>query len=183
MTSISQTSDSQISALFRQLPQMLMCEWKSNWYLICSNTFSNNFGIPSQISCGKVQYIISAESNNAQIETLPLMLQKIMQSGSKELPKNMDAREIRALAQHYSIAGRMSRNKGDAHRRKMSQILSQRELEVLKLIALGLSMKGIAARLDISPHTVNSYHKIIYRKLSANSKVEAMIRAQAIGLL
>lgn len=111
------------------------------------------------------------------------MLQKIMQSGSKELPENMDAREIRALAQHYSIAGRMSRNKEDAHRRKMSQILSQRELEVLKLIALGLSMKGIAARLDISPHTVNSYHKIIYRKLSANSKVEAMIRAQAIGLL
>lgn len=89
MTSISQTSDSQISALFRQLPQMLMCEWKSNWYLICSNTFSNNFGIPSQISCGKVQYIISAESKNAQIETLPLMLQKIMQSGSKELPENM----------------------------------------------------------------------------------------------
>ena len=183
MTSISQTSDLQISALFRQLPQMLMCEWKSNWYLICSNTFSNKFGIPSQISCGRVQYIISAESKNAQIETLPLMLQKIMQSGSKELPENMDARVIRALAQHYSIAGRMSRNKGDAHRHKMSQILSQRELEVLKLIALGLSMKGIAARLDISPHTVNSYHKIIYRKLSANSKVEAMIRAQAIGLL
>lgn len=162
---------------------MLMCEWESRWYLICSNTFSNTFGIPSQISCGKVQYQINAEPKAVQIETLPLMLQKIMQSGSKEFPENMYAREIRALAQHYSIAGRINRNNTAVSRQKIQQALSNRELEVLRLIAQGLSMKSIAARLEISPHTVNSYHKTIYRKLSANSKIEAMVRAQAIGLI
>ena len=183
MTMISQASDSQISALFRQLPQMLVCEWQSRWYLICSNTFSNTFGLPSQINCGKAQYLISGESKITQIETLPLMLQKLIAAGNKELPSNMDVREIRALAQHYSIAGRLSRIKSEASRSKVRQLLSQRELAVLRLIAQGLSMKAIALRLEISPHTVNTYHKTIYRKLSANSKIEAMIRAQALGLI
>jgi ATP/maltotriose-dependent transcriptional regulator MalT len=175
--------DNLINALQRQIPQILMCEWQARWYLICSHQFSSTFGLPSQIICGKVHYSVSAESKMIQLETLPLMLQKILQTSHKELAANLDPRELRALAQHYCIAGRMSRNKSDISRRKLKQSLSVREIEVLKLIAQGLSMKAIAGRLEISHHTVNTYHKTIYRKLSANSKIEAIMRAQAIGVL
>lgn len=50
--------------------------------------------------------------------------------------------------------------------------LSQREAEVLRLIARGYTDKEVAARLEISPATVDTHVRKIYRKLSINSRVE-----------
>lgn len=61
--------------------------------------------------------------------------------------------------------------------------LTDREIEVLNLSALGLNYKDIAEDLDISPHTVRRHINHIYEKLEVGSKVEALNRARQLGLL
>ncbi len=61
--------------------------------------------------------------------------------------------------------------------------LSEREVEVLGLLAERLSDKEIAERLRISPLTVRRHSVNLYQKLHVNSRRQAVIRAQALGLL
>lgn len=60
--------------------------------------------------------------------------------------------------------------------------LSERELEVLRLIAAGFANKDIARRLDISLNTVKTHVKNIYDKLGVSSRTQASLRAQALDL-
>lgn len=61
--------------------------------------------------------------------------------------------------------------------------LTPRETDVLRLIAKGLSYARIADTLQMSPNTVPSYVKQIYRKLEVNSRGEAVFEALQLGLL
>jgi LuxR family maltose regulon positive regulatory protein len=61
--------------------------------------------------------------------------------------------------------------------------LSERELEVLRLLDSPLSSTEIAAQLFISANTVRSHIKNIYGKLGAHDRVEAVVRAREMGLL
>lgn len=59
--------------------------------------------------------------------------------------------------------------------------LSDRELEVLKHLARGLSYKEIAALLVVSSHTVHTHVKHIYEKLQARGRREAVAKARRRG--
>jgi LuxR family maltose regulon positive regulatory protein len=61
--------------------------------------------------------------------------------------------------------------------------LSQRELEILKLIALGLSNREIGARLFLALDTVKGHNRRLFDKLDVQSRTEAIARARALGLL
>jgi LuxR family maltose regulon positive regulatory protein len=61
--------------------------------------------------------------------------------------------------------------------------LSERELEVLQLLAGGLSNPEIAEQLYIAVSTVRSHCKSIYGKLDVHSRWDAVQRAQQLGLL
>ncbi|MFZ0092065.1 MAG: response regulator transcription factor [Solirubrobacteraceae bacterium] len=61
--------------------------------------------------------------------------------------------------------------------------LSEREREVLDLIAAGSTNREIAEQLFLSPHTVKEHTSAVYRKLQARNRAEAVQRAQRIGLL
>ncbi len=61
--------------------------------------------------------------------------------------------------------------------------LTERELDVLRLLATELSTVEIADRLYISVHTIRSHTKSIYGKLEAHSRIEAVARARELGLL
>lgn len=61
--------------------------------------------------------------------------------------------------------------------------LTPRETEVLQLIAKGLSYQRIADTLTMSPHTVTTHIKQIYRKLAVNSRGEAVFEAMQLGWL
>jgi LuxR family maltose regulon positive regulatory protein len=61
--------------------------------------------------------------------------------------------------------------------------LSERELEVLRLLAAGLSNPEIAQELYIAVSTVRSHAKSIYGKLNVHGRWEAVQRAQELGLL
>ena len=62
-------------------------------------------------------------------------------------------------------------------------MLSDRETEVLQLVAKGYVNKEIAQKLGISPTTVGTHIKNLYRKLSVHSRVQVVRVAQERGLL
>ncbi|MFA9401368.1 MAG: response regulator transcription factor [Acidobacteriota bacterium] len=61
--------------------------------------------------------------------------------------------------------------------------LSEREMEVLGLVATGATNREIAGQLFLSPHTVKEYTSAIYRKLGVRNRAEAVRSAQGQGLL
>ena len=61
--------------------------------------------------------------------------------------------------------------------------LSERELEVLQLVAQGLSNREIAERLYLALPTVKGHNRNIYSKLQVNRRTEAVARARELGLL
>jgi LuxR family transcriptional regulator, maltose regulon positive regulatory protein len=60
---------------------------------------------------------------------------------------------------------------------------SEAELAVLRLLASDLSAREIGAKLFLSPNTVRSHTRALYRKLGVNSRAEAVARADALSLL
>lgn len=62
-------------------------------------------------------------------------------------------------------------------------VLAPRELALLECLARGLSYREAAQELTISHHTVADYVKAIYRKLSVNSRGEAVFEAVRTGLI
>lgn len=61
--------------------------------------------------------------------------------------------------------------------------LSERETEILRLVAKGLSFDTVGELLGISAHTVVTHVKKIYRKLAVHSRGEAVYEASQMGLL
>jgi LuxR family transcriptional regulator, maltose regulon positive regulatory protein len=66
---------------------------------------------------------------------------------------------------------------------RLAEPLSERELEVLALIAAGESNREIAARLFISMSTVKSHVNNLFRKLQARNRTQATARAREMNLL
>lgn len=61
--------------------------------------------------------------------------------------------------------------------------LSNRELEVLELMASGCSNKEIASQLFISPNTVKTHLSSVFEKLSAGKRLQAIDQAKKLGLI
>jgi DNA-binding CsgD family transcriptional regulator len=61
--------------------------------------------------------------------------------------------------------------------------ISERELQVLELLAAGHSNKEIARRLDVSPNTVKTHVARLFEKLGAKRRTEAILRARELGMI
>jgi len=61
--------------------------------------------------------------------------------------------------------------------------LTEREKEVLSIIAKGMTMAETASMLGLKRNTIAGYVKEIYRKLNVSSRAEAAITAQKMGLI
>ena len=70
-----------------------------------------------------------------------------------------------------------------SHSSPLVEPLSQRELEVLKLIAEGLSNREISERLFVALITVKGHNQRIFGKLQVQRRTEAVARARELGLL
>jgi predicted ATPase/DNA-binding CsgD family transcriptional regulator len=66
--------------------------------------------------------------------------------------------------------------------RRVLEPLTDRELEILRLIAEGLSNREIAQKLVVTLGTVKWYNKQIYSKLGVHSRTQAIVRAREAGL-
>lgn len=61
--------------------------------------------------------------------------------------------------------------------------LTEREQQVLTLIARGLNTQEIGDQLDLSPNTIKSHTRALFTKLDAHNRVQALSMAQQRGLL
>jgi DNA-binding CsgD family transcriptional regulator len=65
----------------------------------------------------------------------------------------------------------------------ISTTLSNREIQILRMVKNGLLSKEISDNLDISLHTVNTHRQRVLEKLGANNSMEAVVFASKLGLL
>jgi LuxR family maltose regulon positive regulatory protein len=63
------------------------------------------------------------------------------------------------------------------------ELLSQRELDVLRLVSQGCSNREISQRLVLALDTVKGHNRRIYEKLQVQRRTEAVARARELGLL
>ena len=66
---------------------------------------------------------------------------------------------------------------------RLEEPLSERELEVLRLVAEGLSDRQVADKLVIVPGTVKRHLNSVYGKLGVHSRTQALVRARQLSLL
>ena len=80
---------------------------------------------------------------------------------------------------HERLTATAERETGGGH----SEALSRRELEVLRLLAIGLNTRSVAERLHVSPATVRNHVQNLFAKLEVHSRLEAVAYASRHRLL
>jgi DNA-binding NarL/FixJ family response regulator len=93
------------------------------------------------------------------------------------ISKDWPAPEIAKLVRMVGDGQEVFRDTG-----RQTPTLTDREGEILALIAGGATNREIAAALFLSPHTVKEHTSTLYRKLGARNRAEAVQRAQRLGL-
>ena len=101
-------------------------------------------------------------------------------NGGATVTPNLARRLLRRLGGHGDAA--MGATTAGRHAAS-SEHLSDREREILRLVASGHTSCEIAQRLTISAQTVNTHIKNIYRKLQVRTRAQAVNRASQHGLL
>ena len=114
-------------------------------------------------------------------ETLAKLCQ---QAGFEPTLRDYVERILSASAEPPSPATRLAQDSAvGAERATLIEPLTDRELDVLRLMARGLKYKEIAAQLFISLNTVRSHVKAIYGKLDTNNRTQALEMARQLGIL
>ena len=102
----------------------------------------------------------------------------------KDAPREQLVGAIRAAARHEAVLAPSVASRLVSHLREPAQeALSERELEVLTLIAQGETNRGAAARLFISEATIKTHLLHIYSKLDVNDRAAAVAVGYERGLL
>jgi len=73
--------------------------------------------------------------------------------------------------------------KRKAATRRSRDELTAREQSIVEYVARGRSNKEIARELGVTPETIKTHLKRIFQKLSAESRAQAVVRAQSLGML
>ena len=97
-------------------------------------------------------------------------------------------RAIRAVAAgdpviDPKIAGRVAKWQGERRYASDEARLSRREIQVLRLVARGMSNKDVAAAMGLSENTIRTYMRRVLAKLGCHSRSEAAAVASRRGLL
>ncbi|TAN81983.1 MAG: response regulator transcription factor [Gallionella sp.] len=130
---------------------------------VVASIFDDDQHIFPALRAGARGYLLKDQSQGAIIE----LLQGII-AGRPPLSPAV----ARKMLSHFRVPPELS-----------NPMLTERETEVLRLIARGLTTAEVARMLDISANTVPSYVKEIYRKLNVCSRAEAALTARNLGLV
>jgi HD-GYP domain-containing protein (c-di-GMP phosphodiesterase class II) len=128
----------------------------------------------------EARLLAAADAYQAMREPRPYRAERSAEEAAAELRADVNAgrHDVDAVAAVLRAAGhRVPR------RREGPAGLTPREIEVLRLLARGLSNKVIAERLVISPKTVANHAEHIYAKINASTRAAAGLYAMQHGLL
>jgi LuxR family transcriptional regulator, maltose regulon positive regulatory protein len=104
-----------------------------------------------------------------------------MRSARGALGELGDSGRLPALA--AEIESELGEAKARANGGELMSSPSDAELAVLRLLVTDLSVREIGAELFLSPNTVRSHTRALYRKLGVRSRADAVARATTLGLL
>jgi DNA-binding NarL/FixJ family response regulator len=124
------------------------------------------------VASGAAGYILKDSSRNELLRAV-----RVTAQGGAIIDSNM----LPGLLSHVSevISPALARQAG-VH---LDQPLSGREIQVLRLVAEGLTNADIAERLVISPTTVKSHVQNILQKLEVSDRTQAAVHAVRRGLI
>jgi LuxR family maltose regulon positive regulatory protein len=110
-----------------------------------------------------------------------LLRQAIKKGSQREFAQRilsiMEAEESRERQAAKNKTGKLDLSAG------LPESLSEREMEVLRLLNSKLSVPEIAEELTVSPSTVRTHVRVIYSKLGVHGRLEAIQKARELGLI
>ena len=133
--------------------------------------FGDDQHVLSSIEAGATGYLLK----DAGGDRIAAAIHELCAGGSPISPSI--ARRVLARFRIGAAPAPPSAAKGD------TSPLSVRETEILRLVAKGFGFDTVGELLGISPHTVVTHVKKIYRKLAVHSRGEAVYEAGQMGLL
>ncbi|MHA3892810.1 LuxR C-terminal-related transcriptional regulator [Acinetobacter sp. GXMZU3951] len=141
--------------------------------ILVISAWSTQSSLFSAIKAGATGYVLKERDDSEVL----LAIRSILRGGAPIDP--FIAREI--LAQ---IAVRdETQNKCEEELPSDMEALTNREKEILDLVAQGLSNREISEQLFVSRYTVESHIKHIYRKLSVSKRTKAVSAARTLGII
>jgi len=129
-------------------------------FMMCT-VYEDDEKIFEALSAGASGYILKKTAPHKLLEAI-----KELHEGGAPMSSQI-ARKVVAAFQHKQ------RTENRVHEKSLN-LLTNREKEILELLAKGLLYKEIAAQLFISPETVRKHVYHIYEKLHVNNRVEAI---------
>jgi DNA-binding NarL/FixJ family response regulator len=138
--------------------------------VIILTTFDDNEYVFEGLRAGALGYLLKDVSGDELADAI----RKVAAGGSMIEPSV--ARKV--VAEFARLAPVTPEAKAD-----LIEPLSEREIEILKLVSQGLTNKEIAARLYLAEGTVKNYVTSILQKIAARDRTQAAIRARELGLL
>ena len=129
--------------------------------------FGDEKSVLGAIEAGARGYLLKDESADA----VGVAILQLLAGGSPITP---------AIAQHLILR---FQERAPSAEREAGPALSPRELEVLELVVKGFTFGEIAGLLALSPHTVGTFVRRIYRKLEVRSRGEAVFEALQLGIV
>lgn len=138
--------------------------------VIILTTFDDDEYVFEGIRAGALGYLLKAASG----EELAAAIRTVAKGGALIEPSV--ARRVMAEFARLS-------HPSERTQEKLLDPLSEREIEVLKLLAQGFTNREIADRLYLAEGTVKNYVSSLMQKLSVRDRTQAALRAQELGIL
>lgn len=138
-------------------------------------------GLPSASQSAGVRILAAADVYHALTEARPYRAALDAEAAAREVQSQVHAGKLdgEAVNAVLSAAGHSLKKA----RRERVAGLSERELDVLRLVAQGLTIKQMAAQLVISEKTVDSHIQHIYNKIGVSTRAGATMFAMENNLL
>lgn len=128
--------------------------------------------VVSAIESGATGYVLKTEIENSLVSAI-----RLLAAGGSPVSPEVAKSVLRALRTYTTHT--IEKTSAPIQ----PNPLSERETEILQLLAKGMSFNEIGDILTISPHTVTAHIKKIYRKLQVHSRGEAVYEAAQMGLI
>jgi DNA-binding NarL/FixJ family response regulator len=138
-------------------------------------------GAPAAIQSPAARILAAADVYQAMTEARPHRPARTPDDAAEQLRREARAGRLDAAAVD-GILGAAGQRAGAA-RRAFAAGLSEREVEVLRLLARGNSIKQIAETLVLAPKTVDNHIQHIYNKIGVSTRAGATLFAMEQNLL
>lgn len=122
--------------------------------VIMLSMYDDEDNVVQAVRAGASGYVVKSVSSEVLVKSI-----RLVHSGEVVLPRDLTAKLISAV------------------QKEPSQILTSKEIEILKLVKMGLSNKKIANMMHIADKTVKNHLYSIFQKLGVKNRTEAVVKA------